>query len=176
MADGRKFGLASALGEAMAAVAAAPAVEIDQGELLPLPGRPAVDFSALGVAVRRGPGRPRGARNRSTIAWQNWTGQQGKMPVQWLVEFYTSDPVEIARALHCDAIDVLRLQQGAAVAAARYLHQALTPAEGAAPAPPLHVNIGVQVRQVAGSLEGGPRIGTAVGAGPTLLPSRQRDD
>lgn len=64
-----------------------------------LPGRPAVEgVPTLVPAERRGPGRPKGSRNRSTQEWRDFVLSRHRSPLVQLAEIAEATPEELARA------------------------------------------------------------------------------
>ncbi|WP_022729764.1 hypothetical protein [Fodinicurvata sediminis] len=128
-----KSGLGSALTEA-GGPGEAPEPE-DQGEqleLLPGPLKPADQVAqeaaeAAGAApdVRRGPGRPPGAKNRRTEAWTEYLLSQYRSPLVVLAETYSRPVADLARELGCKKEDAFRHQIQAAKELAPYVHQKL---------------------------------------------------
>lgn len=107
----RADGVSGAVRAAMAS-APAPAADAEQAELFALPmvrraGEAEEAFAErcerVASAVRRGPGRPPGAKNASTAEWRDWalriTG--GKHPVVEMMRFMAMGPVGLAEELGC---------------------------------------------------------------------------
>jgi hypothetical protein len=94
-------------------------------------------FDGVTVQPRRGPGRPPGSPNRSTVQLKRLLHLKGyRDPVEFLASLYTMDTRELAAALRADAgaavagvpsfdqaHEALKLQIRAAEAALPYLHQ-----------------------------------------------------
>lgn len=83
-----------------------------------IPGLP-----GAGSAAPRTPGRPKGARNRSTEEWRKYILSKYKSPLVMLCEVYSRPLAELKKEVNCDALDAFKLQLSAAQAAIPYLHQ-----------------------------------------------------
>lgn len=75
------------------------------------------------VIENRGPGRPKGSRNKSTQEWVDYFMTKNKSPLMVLGELYSKDTIELAREMRCDRIDALKLQISAANAVLPYVHK-----------------------------------------------------
>lgn len=116
-----KAGIAAAL-ESLGATAEPELAEAEQLELLP--SLPAA-IGADGVARPRGPGRPPGARNRSTEAWRAYLLQRFGSPLEALLQVATAKTSELARDMGLKPGDAFRIQVDALEAALPYVHQKL---------------------------------------------------
>lgn len=69
-------------------------------------------------------GRPRGARNRKSEAFEKWYFAKGyKDPAQFLGELITADPIALGQAIGgATRLEVLNLQKAAAAELMPYLH------------------------------------------------------
>jgi hypothetical protein len=69
-------------------------------------------------------GRPRGARNRKSEAFEKWYFAKGyKDPAQFLGELVTADPIALGNAIGgATRLEVLNLQKAAAAELMPYLH------------------------------------------------------
>jgi hypothetical protein len=141
--DERKTGLAAALeatgpGEPpVAPVEQLPLLPADQLEALP------DDATARRQALtqpRRGPGRPPGARNRSTEDWRRYLLSKYRSPLEALAEAYSRPVRDLAAELDCKPIEAFAVQMRAAADLAPYLHGKM-PVEVAftGPLPVLHL-------------------------------------
>lgn len=82
----------------------------------------------IAPVAKRGPGRPAGSVNRTTLQLQRLLLQRGyRDPAEYLAAIYTMDPVDLMRALggpdHVDPTKVLAIQKQAAEALMPYFHQ-----------------------------------------------------
>lgn len=113
------------------------AVKKKFGEQLALIPMPALggELIELEPAGDRGPGRPPGARNRSTEQWVKVILATKRSPLEFLTDVY-SRPVELLAAeIGCDRKEALQMQIRCAEATLPYLHQKqATSAEEAAAA------------------------------------------
>lgn len=80
------------------------------------------DTSVLGQD-NRGPGRPKGAKNKSTREWVEYFLNQCSSPLIFLGKLMTEDTASLARRMCADRIDALKVQVGAANALLPYIHQ-----------------------------------------------------
>lgn len=118
MADDLPKGLAAAV-EAVGR--AAPGVQPSQPSLFG--GADDEEPGPLGrMATRRGPGRPRGARNRSTDEMVEHIKATGRDPLLVLRDWANADVLELARHLSCNALDAAKLQMAAVRELAPYVH------------------------------------------------------
>lgn len=127
MSEAVKPGLDAAL-TALAPERDAPAREGEQLSLLPAQAAKAAQFDGLaGTAVaaeaRRGPGRPKGAKNRSTQEWRDYLLAQGSSPLLQLLRVANANPIELATVLGCKPLEALDRILAAADKLAPYLHQ-----------------------------------------------------
>lgn len=134
MADQLKpTGLATAADMLRAAAADEAREEAEQLSLLPaLPlgeARPA--GGGTSGAVRRGPGRPKGAKNRSTEAWTEFLLSKHRSPLEVMASVANRSLRDLKAELEAagftvkasDGIELLKLQLAAADRLAPYLHQ-----------------------------------------------------
>ena len=123
MTDDRKSGLQAAVeltreeseppeGAATEQLPLIPAGELHEG------GEPI----KRGEARRRGPGRPPGARNKSTDAWRDFILARYQSPLIALAETYSRSVVDLKDELGCSLLEAFQLQQQAAKELAPYLH------------------------------------------------------
>jgi len=124
-------------GGAKTGVAAALDAALEAGPETPFPLRPAEQLSLLDqeregrptVAelieehTPRGPGRPKGARNRSTEDLQRYILAKYQHPVEVLAQAYSRPTAVLAAELGCDQADAYRLQLNAASKVAEYVAQ-----------------------------------------------------
>lgn len=140
--------VAEATAAAVAAGEAGPARRVVQ---LPLfAGEVAAGEAAAGPEGKRGPGRPKGARNKATAAWTEFILASGPSPLQFLAEVYRRPTYELAAALGCKLVEAMEIQIRAATQLAPYLHQRQPQAlqvDGAGPALVLTVNLGAEPSQ-----------------------------
>lgn len=123
--DGKKLGLAAAV-----AATGAEAPPVERAEQLPL--LPAAELDGLPVgqaertavlrAPRSGPGRPPGARNRSTQAWRDYLLSKYRSPLEVLAETYSRSAQDLAAELNCKPAEAFAIQVKAAAELAPYLH------------------------------------------------------
>jgi len=71
----------------------------------------------------RGPGRPKGAKNRRTEEWAAYILGQYRSPLIVLAELYSMPVDELAAELQCEKLDAVKIQKDAAAALAPYVHQ-----------------------------------------------------
>jgi hypothetical protein len=75
----------------------------------------------------RGPGRPKGATNRSTKAWTRYLVRAYGSPLETLVKIATADTAKLAKDHLLDLSDALELQVRAASAALPFMHARILP-------------------------------------------------
>lgn len=117
----QKAGLKAAVEEALAGHA--PEADPEQLALLPLAPAPGEQLGEGGQVVRRGPGRPAGARNKSTLAMLEYLQSRYQSPLVALAETYSRPVEELARDLACDREDAFKVQVEAMKASLPYWHQ-----------------------------------------------------
>ncbi len=71
----------------------------------------------------RGPGRPRGARNRRTEEWVDYLLSRYRSPLIALAETYSRPVAVLAAELNTSRLEAFKLQISAAKELAPYLHQ-----------------------------------------------------
>ena len=74
---------------------------------------------------RRGRGRPKGARNRSTQDWQRLLTATRRSPLLVLADVYSMPVEELAGRLGCERFEAMKIQILAAREVAPYVHQRL---------------------------------------------------
>lgn len=98
---------ASALKQEIAGFAARAAVApAAEPELFALPC--ADEGGRIEAAVKRGPGRPKGASNWGTKAWRDYLLARGIMPQQQAMEWMLLGPHGLAVALGCSKLEAFR--------------------------------------------------------------------
>jgi len=116
--------------------------ELDPGEQLDLLGLPApTPEQARAIELRRGPGRPAGARNKRTLAWADYLLARHANPVEVLLQIAESRVDELVAALGCSKLEALQEKRHAAVAAAPYVMQRQATAIDLTGAPAIHLTI-----------------------------------
>lgn len=73
--------------------------------------------------TRRGAGRPKGSRNRSTEAWRSFFLRQNKSPLMFLGGIYSVPTSKLASDIGVEMEDALKYQIAAAQAVLPYVHQ-----------------------------------------------------
>jgi len=74
--------------------------------------------------VRTGrPGRPKGAKNKSTKEWSAFVLSRYQSPLIFLAETYSRPVVQLAGELACDPLEAFKVQCAAAGKLAEYVHQ-----------------------------------------------------
>lgn len=136
-----RLGVQAALDEVGAAGPEGP----ERGEERGGPAQLALIPEAVGEGERRGPGRPQGARNKSTEEMRRWLIEARglKSPLEWLLELVCKPVDEVVR-MGIEHSQVAKLQVAAAVAVLPYLHSRMPisiQSEGVAPIP-LVLNLG----------------------------------
>ena len=69
------------------------------------------------------PGRPKGARNRSTQAWTQYILSRYQSPLVFLAETMSRPATDLAAELECDQLEAFKIQMVAASKLAEYVHQ-----------------------------------------------------
>lgn len=120
--QGQKTGIKTATAELYDGEAS-PVPEPVQEELLPLRKVERGPEAEKRGIRSRGPGRPPGAKNKSTEAWAGYILSRYASPLQALAETYSRPVQDLAAELGCDKLDAFRIQQQAAQALAPYIHK-----------------------------------------------------
>lgn len=115
-----KIGLKSAVEDAVREQAPAEAAE--QLALPALPLEPSVAVGEDGQELRRGPGRPPGARNRSTLAMLEYLQSRYQSPLVALAETYSRPVADLVAELGCKKLEAVNLQIEAMKASLPYWH------------------------------------------------------
>jgi len=122
-----KDGMTAALEVCGAAHAEPPADETEQLDLLPLADPRAVDRKGKTgerfQAAPRGPGRPKGARNKRTAEMVEYLSRKYTSPLEAAMQVYSRSVHDLAEELGCDPLDAMKLQLGAINATLPYIHQ-----------------------------------------------------
>src|SRR5258708_16978674 len=96
----------------------------DEDEQLGLFAEPETEGGRLKIAhVRRGPGRPLGARNKRTERTVQWLLARHKDPVAGLLEIADMHPADLAAMLSCTLLEAVQEQRLCRVAALPYVKQ-----------------------------------------------------
>lgn len=83
-----------------------------------------VSNETAGLGLERKPGRPKGAKNKSTKEWiEYYLNTIKESPLIFLGRIYTEKTDLLARRLSCKREDALKMQIGAANAVLPYVHQ-----------------------------------------------------
>lgn len=90
----------------------------DLGGNVVVPGSP-----GLGDSEKKTPGRPKGARNRSTEEWRQFFLKTHKSPLVALGDLYCKPLDKLRQELNCDRLEAFKLQLAAAQAVLPYVHQ-----------------------------------------------------
>lgn len=122
MSEESKVGLQAAVDLTMGESEPPPGAATDQLPLLPA-GEVAERESDQLPARRRGPGRPPGARNKSTDDWVDFIRARYRSPLEMLAETFSRSVVDLSKELGCTKKDAFALQLQAAKELAPYLHQ-----------------------------------------------------
>jgi hypothetical protein len=77
---------------------------------------------ALQAPRRAGPGRPPGAKNRSTTEWQRYLLAKYRSPLEALAEIMSRPVSDLVDEVGCTRFEALKLQVHAAAELAPYLH------------------------------------------------------
>lgn len=85
-------------------------------ELFDLPGDQMRRIEALRSPRRVGPGRPPGAKNRSTIEWQRYLLAKYRSPLEVMAEIMSRPVHDLADEVGCTRYEALKLQVHAAAA------------------------------------------------------------
>lgn len=76
-----------------------------------------------GLENKRGVGRPKGSKNKSTKEWVEFFLNKHKSPLMFLGEIISENTADLARRTCSDRIDALKVQIAAANALLPYVHQ-----------------------------------------------------
>lgn len=109
-------GLAAAIEGLKGDLEAAPAAQGEQLALLP-----------AAEPEKRGPGRPPGAVNKATIAWNDYLRTKYRDPKETLMALQHKDPKDLARELGCKTQEAAAIVIRAAEALMPYMHRKLLP-------------------------------------------------
>lgn len=125
--DGLKSALDLAIGQGQAGAPPGAAA----AEQLPLLSDPKVEF-ARNVDLQvvegegpRGPGRPKGSRNKRTEEWIEFILANYGSPLVHLAKTMVADPADLAKAMGVKRAEATMRQQAAAIALLPYIHQKL---------------------------------------------------
>lgn len=127
-ADIGKDGLKTAIAELHDPAAPVPGSEVEEQTsfLSPLP----LDSGLAAQGVKRGRGRPPGAKNKNTEAWREFILGQNRSPLLALAQTFNCTVEQLGRALGLknaptfdQALELYKLQITAAKELAPYLHQ-----------------------------------------------------
>lgn len=125
--DGTRAGLDAAMAAAEPACAGEPEqLDLLDGDDDPQDalGLPALtDLQAAMIAARRGPGRPKGARNRRTEATLAYLMARHRMPLEGLLAMAEMEVEELAMRLKCSPLDAWQEKRLCWIAALPYCHQ-----------------------------------------------------
>ena len=102
-----------------------PAASEEQIEIFPPIALKPAAAPGEAPAIDRGPGRPKGARNKRTEQWVEYIEGRYRSPLIFLAETYSRTVEELAAELCCKREDAFKLQLQAAKELAPYLHQKL---------------------------------------------------
>src|SRR5216684_1820724 len=95
-----------------AAVELARALDEDEDEQLGLFAEPETEGGRLKIQhVKRGPGRPPGARNKRTERTVQWLLARHKDPVEGLLEIADMHPADLAAMLSCTMLEAVQEQR-----------------------------------------------------------------
>lgn len=96
--------------------------EAEQLEMwkLPVPD-PRGDDTAREVA-RRGPGRPKGSKNKRTEDWTDFILRHYPSPLEALARIYSMSAQQLADELKCTRLEAIKVQASAAMALLPYMH------------------------------------------------------
>lgn len=119
---GEKLGLAAAVDEVVEQIGVHSLVPVEQLSLL---DEKAEDGSPVPVSLnaKRGPGRPKGAQNKSSKEWAQMMLSKYQSPLVFLFETFNRPVEALAAELGCDNLEAFKVQQAAAGKAAEYVHQ-----------------------------------------------------
>ena len=112
-------------------------------------------------AAKRGPGRPKGARNRRSEALSKWLMTQGYThPAVRLAAIMDADTNDLARALGCKRIEAFQEQRKAASDLLPYFEGRILPRtdSGEQPLPHFHLHLGDDAVSLAGARPSGGAI------------------
>src|SRR5258708_29254626 len=109
----------------------------DEDEQLGLFAEPETEGGRLKVQhVRRGPGRPLGARNKRTERTVQWLLARHKDPVEGLLQIADMHPADLAAMLSCTMLEAVQEQRLCRRDALPYVKQRM-PLAGDVPNPPV---------------------------------------
>jgi hypothetical protein len=118
MSDGTKTAVDLAVAQA------AEAGEPEGAEQFDLLGMPSLsELQESMVAARRGPGRPKGARNRRTTATVDYLLARHTMPLEGLLSMAEMGVDELAKRLKCSPLEAWQEKRLCWAAALPYCHQ-----------------------------------------------------
>lgn len=102
----------------------APADNSCKGNALAVNSEPNIEEVPGSGLVERKPGRPKGAKNKSTKEWVDYFLSTVKeSPLIFLGKLYAQETTLLAKKMNCDREDALKLQISAANAVLPYIHQ-----------------------------------------------------
>lgn len=129
----------------------------EQLALLPSPGSaPMEPGEAVEPGGKRGPGRPPGAKNKSTQDWVSYLQKRYRDPREFLAEAYNRPVQVLAAELNCDLLEAFKVQLISAKEMLPYVAQKQTTASDDGGKPPVPLAIYVS-EQGASLVEAGAR-------------------
>jgi len=120
---GVKAGLTAAIEDLGTGEPPATLVERRQRQLALLPELEGDRADADQGEGPRGPGRPKGSRNRRTQEWTDYLGGRYGTPLERLAQLYSSDPHALAQAFGVKIEVAIEVMKASAIAALPYMHQ-----------------------------------------------------